>query len=66
MDNNAVFIGHPIDLWAYPHNIRTDISRPGKPTDNTFMETFNGLLRNNFFNFHLFENLAEAKYLIKS
>jgi len=30
---------------AYQHGTRIDFSRPGKPTDNAFIETFNGSLR---------------------
>jgi putative transposase len=36
-----------VDLWAYHHGVRIDFSRPGKPTDNAFIETFNGSLRDN-------------------
>ena len=44
-DNGAEFTGQLVDLWAYHHGTRIDFSRPGKPTDNAFIETFNGSLR---------------------
>ena len=44
-DNGAAFTGQLVDLWAYHHGVRIDFSRPGKSTDNAFIETFNGLLR---------------------
>jgi putative transposase len=47
-DNGAEFTGHLVDLWAYHHGTRIDFSRPGKPTDNAFIETFNGSLRRMF------------------
>jgi transposase InsO family protein len=34
-----------LDLWAYFNGVKLDFSRPGKPTDNAFIESFNGRLR---------------------
>ena len=65
-NNGAEFTGHLVDLWAYHHNERIDFSRPGKPTDNAFIETFNGSLRDECLNLHWFDNLAEAKRLIEA
>ena len=42
--------GHLVDLWAYRCKVRIDFSRPGKPTDNAFIETFNGSLRDECLN----------------
>jgi putative transposase len=39
------FTGQLMDLWAYHHGVRIDFSRRGKPTDNAFIEAFNGTLR---------------------
>lgn len=65
-DNGAEFTGHMVDLWAYHHGTRIDFSRPGRPTDNAFIETFNGSLRDECLNVHWFETLAEAKRLIEA
>ena len=65
-DNGAEFTGHLVDLWAYHHSVRIDFSRPGKPTDNAFIETFNGSLRDECLNLHWFDNLAEPKRLIEA
>ncbi len=54
------------DLWAYHHGVRIDFSRPGKPTDNCFIETFNGSLRDECLNVHWFETLEEAKVRIEA
>ncbi|MGJ0511880.1 integrase core domain-containing protein [Methylocystis sp.] len=43
-DSGAEFFGHLIDLWSYHHGTRIDLSSPGKPTANAFVETFNGSL----------------------
>jgi transposase InsO family protein len=34
-----------LDLWAYQRGVTLDFSRPGKPTDNAFIESFNGKFR---------------------
>jgi len=54
------------DLWAYLHGIDVDFSRPGKPTDNCFIETFNGSLRDECLNVHWFATLEEAKARIEA
>jgi putative transposase len=59
--NSAEFTGSLFDLWAYHHGTRIGFSRPGKPTDNAFIETFNRSLRNECLNLHWFETLAEAR-----
>jgi len=66
VDNGAEFSGHLVDLWAYHHQVRLDFSRPGKPTDNAYIETFNGSLRDECLNLHWFETLVEARQLIEA
>jgi putative transposase len=65
-DNGAEFTGHLVDLWAYHHKTRIDFSRPGKPTDNAFIETFNGSFRDECLNLHWFKSLDEAKVEIEA
>jgi len=65
-DNGAEFTGRLVDLWAYHHGVRIDFSRPGKPTDNAFIETFNGSFRDECLNVHWFASLPEAKRLIEA
>jgi len=64
-DNGSEFSGQAMDLWAYQNGTKIDFSRPGKPTDNAFVETFNGTFRDECLNVHWFETLAEAKQLIE-
>ncbi len=44
-DNGSEFTGQMMDLWAYRKVVKIDFSRPGKPTDNAFCESFHGTLR---------------------
>lgn len=66
VDNGSEFSGRMFDLWAYHHGVRIDFSRPGKPTDNCFIETFNGSLRDECLNVYWFETLEEAKARIEA
>jgi len=60
-DNGSEFSSQIMDLWAYQNGVRIDFSRPGKPTDNAYIETFNGTLRAECLDAHWFGTLAEAK-----
>ena len=60
------FTGRLLDLWAYHHKVKLDFSRPGKPTDNGFVESFNGSLRDECLDVNWFESLDEAKAIIEA
>jgi putative transposase len=66
VDNGSEFSGQLLDLWAYHHHVQIDFSRPGKPTDNCFIETFNESLRDECLNVHWFESLEEASAKIEA
>lgn len=53
-------ISRDLDLWAYQNDVTLDFSRPGKPTDNAFIEAFNGRFRAECLNAHWFMSLADA------
>ena len=65
-DNGAEFTGQMVDLWAYHHKVKLQFSRPGTPTDNAHIESFNGSFRDECLNTHWFETLAEAKAQIEA
>ena len=60
-DNGSEFTGQQMDLWAYRSGVKIDFSRPGKPTDNAFCESFNGTFRSECLDINWFQTLAEAK-----
>lgn len=66
VDNGSGFSGLLLDLWAYHRQTKIDFSRPGKPTDNSFIETFNGSFRDECLNLHWFATLEEAKTTIEA
>jgi len=42
VDNGPDFRSRSLDLWAYFNSVKLNFSRPGKPTDNAVIESFNG------------------------
>ena len=60
-DNGSECAGRLVDLWAYANKVTLAFSRPGKPTDNAYIESFNGSLREECLNVHWFEDLPEAR-----
>lgn len=50
-----------MDLWAYANDVTLDFSRLGKPTDNAFIEAFNGRFRAECLNANWFLTLADAR-----
>ena len=65
-DNGSEFTSQAMDLWAYRHSAKIDFSRPGKPTDNAFVESFNGTFRCECLDTHWFLDLKEARHLIEA
>lgn len=45
VDPGSEFISRDLDLWAYMKGVTLDFSWPGKPTDNAYIEAFNGRFR---------------------
>lgn len=60
VDQGSEFISRDLDLWAYQRNVTLDFSRPGKPTDNAFIESLNGKFRMECLNAHWFMSLDDA------
>jgi putative transposase len=61
VDQGSEFVSRDLDLWAYANGVTLDFSRPGKPTDNAFIEAFNSKLRAECLNAHWFMSLEDAR-----
>lgn len=61
VDNGPEFISKILDVWSYSANIKLDFSRPGKPTDNAHIESFNGSLRDECLNINWFLSIEDAR-----
>jgi len=65
-DNGPEFVSRALDQWAYLHQVTLDFSRPGKPTDNALVESFNGRLRDECLNTNWFLSLDDARRKIEA
>jgi len=66
VDNGSEFISKALDKWAYENELTLDFLRPGKPTDNPFIESINGIFRDECLNTHWFLTLKDAQEKIES
>jgi len=66
VDNGSEFISKDFDKWAYEQGVTLDFSRPGKPTDNALIESFNGSFREECLNAHWFLSIDDARKKIEA
>jgi putative transposase len=60
IDNGPEFISKELDAWAFAHGVQLHFIRPGKPVDNTYCESFNGRVRDEFLNENWFLDIEEV------
>jgi len=65
-DQGPEFTSRALDRWAYGRGIDLKLIAAGKPTQNAYIESFNGKFRDECLNDHYFSNLAHARVLIAS
>jgi len=63
-DQGPEFTGKALDQWAYQHGVQLKLIQAGKPTQNAFIESFNGRFRDECLNDHWFTSLPQARILI--
>ncbi len=66
IDHGPAFISKALDAWAYQNGVQLEFSRPGKPTDNAFVESFNGRLRDECLNQHWLASLEEVMQTVEA
>ena len=66
VDNGPEFTSKRLDQWAYLNGVELDFSRPGKPTDNAYIEAFNGRFRQECLNENWFLSLEDAEEKVGS
>lgn len=65
-DQGPEFTSTALDQWACRNGVELKLIQAGKPTQNAFIESFNGRFRDECLNDHWFTSLAEARILISA
>jgi putative transposase len=65
-DNGTELTCNAMLRWATESGIDWHYIAPGKPMQNGFVESFNGKLRDECLNEHLFDSLAQARRVIEA
>lgn len=66
VDNGPEFTSKALDDWAARNTVTLIFSRPGTPTDNPYIEAFNGRLRVECLDLHWFASLEDARRTIEA
>ncbi|MGH2612833.1 MAG: IS3 family transposase [Rhabdochlamydiaceae bacterium] len=62
-DNGPEFISKTLADWCNKNNVEHLFTQPGKPTQNAYVERFNGSFRREILNAYIFTNLAQVKFM---
>jgi transposase InsO family protein len=65
VDNGPELRGRALDGWADDHGVQLYFIDPGKPTQNAYIESFNGRYREECLNQHWFTSIFEAREIIE-
>ena len=63
-DQGPEFTGKALDQWAYENGVELKLIQAGKPTQNAFIESFNGKFRHECLNEHWFRSLDHARAIL--
>lgn len=63
-DNGTEMTSKAMFFWSRETGVKLNFIQPGKPTQNAFVESFNGKFRDNCLNQHWFRSLTEARSII--
>lgn len=60
-DNGLEFISEKMKIWCEANGIRHKFIQPGKPTQNSYVERFNGSYRRAILDAYIFRNIEEVR-----
>ena len=66
MDNGPEFISAALAEWAEDHDIALEFIKPGKPTQNSYVERFNRTYRDEVLNMYVFRTLNEVREITET
>jgi putative transposase len=65
LDNGPEFVGVIVADWAEEHRVHLEFIKPGKPTQNSYVERFNRTYREEVLDSYLFSTLDEVRSLTR-
>lgn len=65
-DNGTELTSNAVLRWAADQGIEWHYIAPGKPVQNAFVESFNGRLRDECLNEHVFRSLSQARGIVEA
>lgn len=66
MDNGPELISLAMAGWAEEHQIHLEFIEKGKPTQNSFIERFNGTYRTEILDYYIFNSLHEVREITEN
>jgi putative transposase len=66
VDNGTEFTSRVVDQWAHQQQVALHFIERGKPTQNAFIESFNGKFRDECLNQNWFVDLRDAREVIEA
>lgn len=65
-DNGPELVSIALAGWAEDHGIHLDFIKPGKPTQNSYVERFNRTYRDEILDLYLFSSLSQVRHLTQN
>lgn len=66
IEDGPEFISSALADWAEEHDIELEFIKPGKPTQNSYVERFNRTYRDEILNMYVFRSLSEVRKLTEN
>jgi putative transposase len=66
VDHGTEFMSKALEEWAWQRGVKLDFIRPGKPSENAHIESFNGRLRDECLNVTQFTSMDDARRKIEA
>lgn len=63
VDNGPEFVSDKFDCWCKDNRVQLVFIQPGKPTQNAYIERFNGNIRRELLNAYVFRTLGEVRQM---